>query len=365
MGSCLGLSSRREQEEQQNRDVRNPGNVRPARGGDDVQVQDHLFLKPTPSNLRRRMTAKLWATLDDPEVANDSEDGVEDRVAALRLQEFLKKHKDDMELGLLARAQNASSQFDDRIQKLFEMRRPTGDIIHRKDPTRVHWLKAWVTTPFLLDFLEKNWSHVNFSPFMTLEQVENRLMQDYSAIVVRLSSTIPGFITVSCNAKETQQPIHVRYQVRADLSIRGEQDISYPSFSIFIASFDQNMEGAPRVSFDVEPDLDVPATDAKIAPADDPGAAPSKPAASDDFKKEPSMDPIARIGPQQPHVALYARTSDIRTWVKSEGNAGEGEGEITLHEGRAGRKSEPLGLDVKATDGIQPVATMADMSGMG
>ena len=69
----------------------------------------------------------------------------------------------------------------------------------------------------------------------------------------------------------------VRYQVRADLSIRGEQDISYPSFSIFIASFDQNMEGAPRVSFDVQPDLDVPATDVKIAPADDPGAAPSKP----------------------------------------------------------------------------------------
>ena len=41
-----------------------------------------------------------------------------------------------MELGLLARAKNASSQFDDRIQKLFEMRRPSGEIIHRRDPTR-------------------------------------------------------------------------------------------------------------------------------------------------------------------------------------------------------------------------------------
>lgn len=310
------------------------------------------------------MTAKLWDSLDGDEIA-EAEETVEDRVAALRLQEFLKKHKDDMELGLLARANETASQFDDRIQKLFERRRPNGDVIHRRDPTRVHWLKSWVTTPFLLDFLEKNWSHVNFSPFMTLEDVENRLLQEYSAIVVRLSSTIPGFITVSCNAKDTHQPIHVRYQVRADLSIRGEQDISYPSFNIFIASFDQSMEleGAPNPhSFDVEPDMDIPApqlgipvADAKLAPANkDPGAAIEPANAGDDFDKISSMDPIQRIGPQQPHVALYARTNDIRKWVKSEdaeGHPKEGnqeEGEITLHEGM--RAMDPA-LDVKATDG--------------
>ena len=43
MGSCLGLSSRRQQEEEQNRNGRNPGNIGPARGGGDVQVQVSLF----------------------------------------------------------------------------------------------------------------------------------------------------------------------------------------------------------------------------------------------------------------------------------------------------------------------------------
>jgi len=334
MGNCLGFSSRSSPTE-----PRGPGASddlpMPASGdnnGEAFVVDNHqLGLPNTPSNIRRRMTAKLWA---EPALFPDtSEEAVEDQVAALRLQEFLKTHKDNMELGLLARTRAKASQFDERIDKLFEMRRPTGELIHRKDATRVHWLKSWVTTPFLIDFLEKNWSHVNFSPFMTLEDVENRLLLEYSAIVVRLSSTIPGFITVSCNAKETQQPIHVRYQVRADLSIRGEQDVSYPNFHIFIASFDQNMEGAPnRQSVDIAPNFIDPAPqtgiiagEAKIAPGH-----PADVADSDDFERVSSLDPIARIGPNDPHVALYARTSDIRTWVRSENNQQEGDADITL-----------------------------------
>jgi len=323
-----------------------------------VQIEDDgLFLQPSPSSLSRRMTARLWGNM--LEGNEKEEDGVEDRVAALRLQEFLKKHKDNMELGLLARANETSSQFDERINKLFEMRRPTGELIHRMVAARVHWLKSWVTTPFLIAFLEQNWSHVNFSPFMTLEDVENRLMHESSAIVVRLSSTIPGFITVSCNAKETQQPIHVRYQVRSDLTIRGEQDISYPNFAFFIASFDHNAEGAPNpnvIDFEHEI-LEVqplqPAFDEEIAPANDPGAALSKPDPGA-FKEKSSIDPISRIGPQQPHVALYARTSDIKTWVKDGKrypNEG-GEGEVTM---------QLANNDAKEFDGRQP--TICDMSG--
>jgi len=325
MGVCLSLNNRAQQEAQDER-AQNGGQVAnmPAPA---VALQQDINepLGFTESALRRRMTARLWTSLDDGGNAIiQTEEHVEDRVAALRLQEFLKKHKNDMELGLLARANETNSDYDDRIHRLFDKTTAAGQPIHRFDQTRLHWLKSWVTTPFLLTFLETNWSHVNFSPFMTLEDVENRLQVERTAIVVRLSSTIPGFITVSCNAKQNNQPIHVRYQVRHDLSIRGEQDISYNDFDAFIANFDQQ-EGAPSERVAEGPAHEISEIESiepvKVALAEN--ESHPKP----NIENDPdAQDPIHKIGPAAPHVALYARTSDIQHWDAN----GEGEGESTV-----------------------------------
>merc|ERR1712012_601374 len=106
--------------------------------------------------------------------------------------------------------------------------------------------------------------------------------------------TIPGFITVSFMSHETNQPIHVRYQVRADLSIRGEQDILYKDFNTFIKSFG-GIEEEEQLPQNIPEGKEV--------------------------KNNISIEEN-----KEPHVALYARTDDINSWVKESELAGEGEG---------------------------------------
>eukprot|EP00494_Astrolonche_serrata_P030811 UN31079 len=178
---------------------------------------------------------------------------------------------------------------------------------------------------------------------MTLEDVESRLNNDYNAIVVRLSSTIPGFITVSCNASDTGQPIHVRFQVRSDLSIRGEKDISYNSFHTFIHSLRSDQEqhelqmpqNTPEGSC-VPSKVAVPANNIgniepqshvvnnKLAPPNNKGAGQDQGAGQYLDIDEPIMldkekskeEFVNNYAPENSHVALYARTADISTWVK-------------------------------------------------
>jgi len=298
---------------QRNSNARNAGS--PDFG--DMDVPDPNFLK------QRRMTTRLWADFDHPVSIDDAikqEQSVEDQVALLRLQAFLRKNQQDLRLGLLAEeSENVDgSQFTDRIEKLFNCENEGRRHFHRYSQKRLNWCKQWVTTPFLLEFLEQNWTHQNFSPFMTLGEVENKLRGDLNSIVVRLSSTIPGFITVSCNAPDTNQPIHVRFQVRSDLQIRGEKNANYANFNQFIHHLKNNQERSSEIILE----NDIPPPQNAREPAKSISDMPTV-VKDENASAEPEKRGSFQYAPPNSHVALYARTNDIQGWVKeAEGEPG-------------------------------------------
>ena len=95
--------------------------------------------------------------------------------------------------------------------------------VHRMNAVRVKWLYHWLVGSISgaedfearLSFLVSNFeAYTYFRPFTTIQEAERIVSRDRSLVVVRLSSSVPGNISISYyGRRRTQRVYHQRYVV--------------------------------------------------------------------------------------------------------------------------------------------------------
>lgn len=84
---------------------------------------------------------------------------------------------------------------------------------HRVDPMRHRWLRSWVSgspSGAGIRLLDTIWASQWFYPFLTYELANSAINTDKDKVFVRLSSSVPGHVTVSFWNPRSRQPHHVR-----------------------------------------------------------------------------------------------------------------------------------------------------------
>lgn len=129
--------------------------------------------------------------------------------------------------------------------------RSNPEYYHSLNSERLYWLWKWLgleyldveedmeVYSFLLDHLKELWTSSNFHPFVTIDQAKTILQksfvsEDKNILVLRLSSTKPGGISVTC-LNDQGQFKHWRFLIQGKTSLLSVERIKeyYKSLSDF------------------------------------------------------------------------------------------------------------------------------------
>ena len=97
-------------------------------------------------------------------------------------------------LGILLKSTVNPSE---KILDLFKLTNNNAEKIHRNINNRASWCQEWCKNDSkLIDFLYINWNNKYLNPFISREEA-NIKYQNTKKIIIRLSSTCPGYLSIT------------------------------------------------------------------------------------------------------------------------------------------------------------------------